>query len=132
MGMNILIVDDDKRIRSKINNTLAKMDLAINEIYEAGHGQKGLQLLKKHTIDLMLTDIDMPVMNGLEMLGKIRSDPDYPKTPTIVVTSRRDMKLFNAITSSGFGYIHKPFSWRMLRKKIKKFNNGSTKYVASS
>ncbi len=77
----------------------------------------------------MLTDIDMPVMNGLEMLGLIRSDPKYSEIPTIVLTSRRDMKLFNAITSSGLGYIHKPFSWRMLRKKINNFKNGGPKHV---
>lgn len=129
MPMNILVVEDNERMRSKIYNTLAKMDIEIREIYEAKNGERGLALLKKYSIDLMLTDIDMPVMNGLEMLGLIRSDPNYSEIPTIVLTSRRDMKLINAITSSGLGYIHKPFSWRMLRKKVKSYNNDGTQHV---
>ncbi|MEL7833570.1 response regulator [Fodinibius sp. Rm-B-1B1-1] len=129
MALNILVVEDNKRMRTKINDTLAKMDIEINKIYQADNGKKGLELLKKHSIDLMLTDIDMPVMNGLEMLGLIRSDPNISEIPTIVLTSRRDMKLFNAITSSGLGYIHKPFSWRMLRKKVHNFKNGGSQHV---
>ena len=127
--MNVLVVEDNERMRSKVKDTLTKMDIAINEIYQANNGEKGLELLKKNSIDLMLTDIDMPVMNGLEMLGLMRSDPNISEIPTIVLTSRRDMKLFNAITSSGLGYIHKPFSWRMLRKKVNNFKNGGTKHV---
>lgn len=132
MGMNILIVEDNRRTQTKIKDTIDKMDIAVNEIYQAGNGQEGLELLKQHSIDLLLTDIEMPVMNGLEMLGKIRSDPNYNHVPTIVLSSRKDTKLFNAITSSGFGYIHKPFSWRNLRKKIANFNNGSDEYVVPS
>lgn len=129
MALNILVVEDNKRMRAKINNTLTKMDIGINEIYQATNGKKGLEILKEHSIDLMLTDIDMPVMNGLEMLGLIRSDANYSEIPTVVMTSRRDTKLLNAIASSGIGYIHKPFSWRMLRKKINNFKDGSPKHV---
>jgi len=77
----------------------------------------------------MLIDIDISIIGGLEVLGKMRTVPDCSEVPTIVISSRRDKKLFNAVTSSGLGYLHKPFSWRMLRQKILKFKNGDVAYV---
>lgn len=129
MGINVLVVENNDRMRSKINDTLTKMDIGIKEIYQAENRKKGLELLKKHTIDLMLIDIDMPVMNGLEMLGRIRSDPNMSEVSTIVLTSRRELKLLKAITNSGLGYIHKPFSWRMFRKKVNNFKNNGSQHV---
>lgn len=129
MAINILVVDDNQRVRMQVKDTLEKMELDIGRILQADNGKKGLSLLEAHKVDMMLTDIDMPVMNGLEMLGLIRSDPSYEEIPTMVLSSRRDMKLFKAITSSGLGYIHKPFSWRMLRKKVQQFNDKHFSHV---
>lgn len=115
---NVLVVDSDRKTRFDIKSILSKMDLNINSIHQAANGKEGLEQLKANSVDLIITDIEMPVMNGLEMLGQIRSDPSFVNVPTIVVSSRRDPKLLNAIYSTGLGYLHKPFSWRELRKKV--------------
>jgi len=126
---DILIVDNDRRLRFEIEQTISKMDLAGNNIYQASNGREGLAILQHKSVDLILTDINIPVMNGLEMLGQIRSDSMLPNVPTIVISSRRDSKLLKAITSCGLGYLHKPFSWRELRQKILNFKSRIPDYV---
>jgi|SRR6056297_1570270 len=126
---NILVVDSDRKTRFDIENILRKMDLNINSIHQAANGREGLEQLKAHSVDLVITDIEMPIMNGLEMLGQIRSDPSFVNVPTIVVSSRRDPKLLNAIHGTGLGYLHKPFSWRELRKKVTNMKTKIADYV---
>ncbi|WP_176466225.1 response regulator [Aliifodinibius salipaludis] len=127
--MNILVVENHRRKGTGIIQMIGKIDLDIENLYQANDGNEGLEILKTYFVDLMLVDIDMLVIDGLEVLGKMRSDTDCSEVPTIVISSRRDMKLFNAVTSSGLGYLHRPFSWRMLRQKILKFKNGDARYV---
>ncbi len=127
--MNILVVENNRTRGTGIVEVIRKIDLKLENLYQAHDVSNGLKILKTRLVDLMLVDIDMSVIDGLEVLGKMRSCTDCSEVPTIVVSSRRDMKLFNAVTSSGLGYLHRPFSWRMLRQKILKFKNGDVTYV---
>jgi|GEM_PF-1427623 len=127
--MNILVVENNRTKGKEIIQVLRKMDLNLENLYQVHTGSKGLEILKTYLIDLMLIDIDISIIGGLEVLGKMRTVSDYSEVPTIVISSRRDKKLFNAVTSSGLDYLHKPFSWRMLRQKILKFKNGDVAYV---
>ncbi len=121
MYPNILMVEDDRTMRIVIKSILLRVGFVADQIYEAVNGKEGLEILRQYDIDLILTDINMPVMDGLEMLGHIRSHPDFTEVPTIVITSRRGEKLVNTITKSGMGFIHKPFTWQTLKKKIISF-----------
>lgn len=129
MLTDILVVENNRRLRFNIEQTISRMDLAVNNIYQASNGKEGLEILQQQSVDLILTDINMPVMDGLEMLGQIRSDPVLPNVPTIVISSRRDAKLLKAISSCGLRYLRKPFSWRGLRKKILNFKSSIPDYV---
>ena len=69
MAVNILIVDDSGVMRSMIAKTINLSGLALGEKYQAGNGQEGLDLLKQNWLDLVIADINMPVMNGEEMIN---------------------------------------------------------------
>jgi len=118
MYQNILIVEDDLITRFLIKRILMEMEPGFNQIYEAVNGKKGLEILQRFNVDLILTDINMPVMDGLEMLGRIRSNPEYKDIPVVVITSKMDEKLERAITESGLGYVNKPFTGQILKKEI--------------
>ena len=71
MSFNILIVDDSRTIRSVIKKTLLIAGVPTSELFEASNGLEGLQIMKNNWVDLCFADINMPVMNGIEMIEKI-------------------------------------------------------------
>jgi two-component system chemotaxis response regulator CheY len=74
MAVNILIVDDSGVMRSMIAITIRLSGLALGEIHQAGNGQEGLDVLNQSWIDLVIADINMPVMNGEEMIDRMLED----------------------------------------------------------
>ncbi len=122
MKINILIVEDDPAMRVVLKSTVRSADLGveIDTIFEAENGQEGLDvLLKEPSIDLMLVDIYMPVMDGLEMLDYARDHPDINHIPAIVVSSENDEDRIDAILRQGMGFVHKPLTHVLLKDKIK-------------
>lgn len=103
----VLVVDDDTAIRLLIKTILEKEGY---NVVEAHDGEDGYEKLRKESPDLVLTDIDMPKMNGLQLCHKIRYDVLYRHTPIIVLTGSRDEEMVT--TALGIGsddYIVKPF-----------------------
>ena len=74
MALNTLVVDDSSVMRSIIIKTLKLAGLSLGEVLEAGNGQEGLKLLEDNWVDLALVDIHMPVMDGEEMINRLRKD----------------------------------------------------------
>lgn len=122
MKRNVLIVEDDLAMRVFIRCSVLKSDLNVEKVYEAGNGKEGLKILKKIRIDLLLTDINMPIMDGMKMLYHIRRHPMLRKVPTTVITTIEDKKLVDTIDRWGLGYIHKPFTQQELEKQILKMD----------
>lgn len=120
MKLNVLIVEDEKTIRIVIKKTLAESDLNIGEIFEAENGKEGLEVMNNHKVDLLLVDIYMPVMDGLEMLDYVMSKPDLKEIPAIVVSTENDENRIDAIIRKGLGFVHKPFTNSLLKDEIKK------------
>ena len=87
MELNLLVVDDSSVTRAMIIKTLKMTGLPLGEIYQAGNGWEGLALLEKHKIDLALVDINMPIMNGEEMIECMRENADMRDTPVIVIST---------------------------------------------
>jgi len=79
MAMNVLIVDDSAAIRKILQRVLRQTEMPIGNIHEAGDGVEALAMLQQQTVGLILSDINMPNMDGLEMLGKIKSMDAYKK-----------------------------------------------------
>ena len=120
MKRNILIVEDDHVMRHIIKRTIAEIGIEVKKLYEAINGQQGLEILKYYKIDLMFTDINMPIMDGLEMLAHMRESLGFKHIPSVVISSENDERLVRALSDSGLGYVHKPFTLQTLEEQIAK------------
>ena len=110
VALNVLVVDDSGVARAMIRKTLVVAGLPVGEVYEAGNGQEGLDALAEHWIDLVFVDINMPVMNGEEMIERIKADPALADLPVIVVSTEGSKTRIERLQQRGTTFIHKPFS----------------------
>jgi two-component system chemotaxis response regulator CheY len=117
--MKILIVDDFSTMRRIIKNLLR--DLGFNNTHEADDGNTALPLLKSGGFDFLITDWNMPGMQGIDLLRAVRSDPNLSSLPVLLVTAeaRRD-QIVLAAEAGVNGYIVKPFTAQTLKEKIDK------------
>lgn len=116
---NVLIVEDSKAIRSMIRGWLEEAGgfFAV----EAGNGFEALKTLPTRSFDLIVTDINMPDINGLELIGYVKSNPTYRNIPLIIVStekSEEDKKRGMALGAAG--YVEKPFKKETLMTVVTK------------
>lgn len=110
MAFNILIVDDSPIMRQVIKKTVTLSGIDLGEVYEAGNGEEGLEEARSNWVDLILTDINMPVMDGLTFIQELKSDEVLKSIPIIVIsTEGRDDVVQNALEMGASHYITKPF-----------------------
>jgi two-component system chemotaxis response regulator CheY len=110
MAFNILIVDDSPIMRQVIKKTVRISGIDIGEIYEAGNGKEGLQQARDNWIDLILTDINMPEMDGITYIKELKGDEVLSSIPIIVIsTEGRDEVVKEALSLGASDYITKPF-----------------------
>ena len=108
--MKILVVDDSSTMRRIIKNTLQR--LGHQEILEAEHGAEAWQILGQHSdINVLITDWNMPEMNGLELVKKVRAEAKYVDMPIIMVTTEGGKaEVITALKAGVNNYIVKPFT----------------------
>lgn len=110
MAFNFLIVDDSPVMRKVIIKTVKVSGVDVGEFYEAGNGQEGLIEARAHWIDLILTDINMPVMDGISFIQELKKDEVLSSIPVIVIsTEGRDDVVQTALDYGAADYITKPF-----------------------
>ena len=111
MPYNVLIVDDSKTIRSIIIKTLKLAKIDIGEIYEAENGKEGLECLQDKRVHVILSDLNMPVMTGLEMVTEMEKDGILNDVPVIVVSTDGSTRRIEELKQKGVKeYIRKPFT----------------------
>lgn len=118
MAINILVVDDSPVMRNMIIRTINLCGLEIGSIHEAGNGKEGLETLEKHWIDLLFIDVNMPVMDGMNMLNHVRNNRETKNTPVLIVSTESNEDRIKEINKRNAGFVHKPFTPETLRKKI--------------
>ena len=118
MSLNILVVDDSAVMRAMIIRILRLTGLSLGEIYEAPNGQEGLKVLDDKWVDLALVDINMPVMNGEEMIDTIRNSKTIADLPIIVVSTESNIERVEKIRRKKVEFVHKPFTPEVLRKTV--------------
>jgi two-component system chemotaxis response regulator CheY len=118
MALNTLVVDDSSVMRSIIIKTLKLAGLSLGAVLEAGNGQEGLKLLEDNWVDLALVDIHMPVMDGEEMINRLRQNKEYHDLPVIIVSSESDSARIEMLQKTGATFMHKPFTPETLREAI--------------
>ena len=120
MAFNVLVVDDSTVMRHMIVKSLHMCRLPIEEIYQASNGKEGLDVLEKKWVDLVLMDINMPVMNGEEMFYRIRENADTRSLPVIIISSEASKARIESFARAGAGFVHKPFTPEKLKETIRK------------
>jgi len=117
--MKILIVDDFSTMRRIIKNLLR--DLGFNNTQEADDGLTALPMLQAEKFDFLVTDWNMPGMQGIDLLKAVRADPGLANLPVLMVTaeSKRD-QIVEAAQAGVSGYIVKPFTAQTLKEKLEK------------
>lgn len=118
-GMSILVVDDFSTMRRIIKGLLG--DLGYTNVTEADDGTTALPLLKAGSFDLLITDWNMPGMQGVELLRHVRADERLKKLPVLMLTAEAKREQIVEAAQAGVnGYVIKPFTAATLKEKIDK------------
>ncbi len=120
--LDILIVDDSAAIRKILQRVLHQAELPIGVVVEAGDGLEALAALKTQTVGLILSDINMPNMNGLELLSHLKSNDLWKTVPVVMVsTEGSQAKVLEAVQLGAAGYVRKPFNAEQIKTKLAEF-----------
>jgi len=115
--LKILVVDDSSTMRRIIKNTLNR--LGYTELFEAEHGAEAWEILQQNDLDVLITDWNMPEMNGLELVKKVRGEERYLDMPIIMVTTEGGKaEVITALKAGVNNYIVKPFTPQVLKEKL--------------
>jgi two-component system chemotaxis response regulator CheY len=115
-----LIVDDSSVMRKIVERALRQAGLDLMVVHKAGSGTEGLlDLLRAKQVDLILSDINMPSMDGLEFLRQIRAQNLAPGVPVVMITTESSEEhVKQAILSGAQGYIRKPFTAEQVKERV--------------
>ncbi len=126
MQLNILVVDDSKVTRKMIGRTLAMAGIPIGNLVEAENGLEGLKkmralnLMQRDPFDVVIADINMPEMNGIEMIENMNDDPQLRGIPVVVVSTEGSQTRIEELRGLGVhAYIRKPFAPEDVRDMIR-------------
>jgi len=116
MSVNVLVVDDSDVIRNMILKTLRLAEVPLGSAYEAGNGREALSILRDNWVDVVIADINMPVMDGVEMLKHIRASDDLHDLPVIVISTEGAVTRVSELAAVGVSaYVRKPFTPEKIR-----------------
>lgn len=118
-GLRTLIVDDSSVMRKIVQRALRQAGFAIEQVLEAGNGFEALDLLRHQTVDLVLSDMNMPVMDGLEFMRQIGSVENARGVPVLMITTEgSESHVMEAISCGARGYIRKPFTPDQMKQHV--------------
>jgi len=110
MPYNVLIVDDSRSMREVIKKVLRLSGFQIGDCLEAGNGEEALSVLANHWVDVILSDIHMPVMDGFGLLRALTAQEDLRDVPVVLITTESShSRLQEALALGARGYLRKPF-----------------------
>ncbi|MFY9726797.1 MAG: response regulator [Bryobacteraceae bacterium] len=119
MESDVLVVDDSAAIRKILQRVLRQTGMAIRNIYEAGDGQEALQVLERQMVNLVLTDINMPKMDGIQLLAAIKGAAAWRAIPVVMVTTEGgEGRVSEAVRLGAAGYVRKPFTADQIKEKL--------------
>jgi two-component system chemotaxis response regulator CheY len=114
-----LIVDDSSVMRKIVERALRQAGLDTMVVHEAGSGIEGLDVLRAKQVDLILSDINMPSMDGLEFLRQLRAQNLAPGVPVVMITTESSEEhVKQAILAGAQGYIRKPFTAEQVKERV--------------
>lgn len=121
MPYSVLIVDDSPVMRSFIRRVMDLSGFEVKQYFEAANGEEALAQLDEHPVDVILTDINMPKMNGEELLRRLTSDGRLKAVPVLVIsTDATKDRILRMIALGAEGYMTKPFTPETLREELER------------
>lgn len=122
MAYNILIVDDSLTARTFIARTLEIAGVSLDKVHQARDGQEALDLLQREWVDLILVDINMPVMNGVEFVRRVKAMELLKSIPVIVVSTDCSSQRMADMKEAGVqAYLIKPITPEELKATVERF-----------
>lgn len=119
MSFNVLIVDDSNAMRAVIKKIVAMSGFRVDKCLEAANGREALETLAGEWVDVIISDINMPELNGLELLGKLKQDTLYKEIPVIMIsTEGSNERMQEAFSCGAQGFIKKPFLPEDVRRTL--------------
>lgn len=111
MEYKILIVDDSVLMRAALKRTISMAGIEVSEIYEAANGCDALEILNEQSVDIVLSDLNMPEMNGFELIAEMKRTPELADIPVIVISTESSLSRIDDLREKGIkDYLHKPFT----------------------
>jgi len=121
MAYRVLIVDDSPAMRAFVKRVLEVSGFELSSCFEAGNRSEALDLLTREWVDLILTDINMPGMDGEEFLRQLEADPLFRELPVVVISTDATANRIQRMISLGArGYVTKPFTPEALRSELER------------
>jgi two-component system chemotaxis response regulator CheY len=119
MPLDVLIVDDSAAIRKILHRVLVQAEVPLGKVHEASDGNEALERLKTDKVGLILSDINMPNMDGIEFLTRIKAQPEFKSVPVLMVTTEGSQaKVMQALELGAAGYVKKPFTAEQIKEKL--------------
>lgn len=117
--INVLIVDDSSVMRKIVERSLRQAGINLAQVREAGNGVEALAALQAGKVDLILCDINMPVMDGLEFIKQLAAVENGKGTPVIMITTEgSEAHVVQALSAGARGYIRKPFTPDQVKEHV--------------
>ena len=121
MAYNILIVDDSLTARTFIARTLQMAEMPLSHVYQARNGQEALDLLQREWVDLVFADINMPDMNGVELVRRMRATELLKSVPVVIVSTDRSERRMAEMSEAGAqAYLTKPVTPEDLKATVER------------
>ena len=122
MSGKILVVDDSSTMRKIVMRSVRQAGFEVDEFLEAGDGKEGLSVLGTSPVRLILSDVNMPNMNGLEFVKAVRANDSTKSIPIVMITTEGSEDMVNlAIGAGATGYIKKPFTPEKIKETLANF-----------
>lgn len=119
MAVRVLIVDDSSVMRKIVERSLRQADIELTQVFEAGNGTEALALLRENQVELILCDINMPVMDGLEFIKQLPGVANAKGVPVIMITTEgSEAHVVQALSCGARGYIRKPFTPEQVKTQV--------------
>ncbi len=119
MAYNILIVDDSIPMRAVLKKTITASGFNVGQVFEASNGKEALEIMRREWMDLVVSDYNMPEMNGLEMLAEMKKDEVLRTVPVVMVTTEGSRERIDLFMKMGVTeYVKKPFTPEEVRSKL--------------
>ena len=118
-SIQALIVDDSSVMRKIVERSLRQAGIELSKVFEAGNGAEGLAVLAENRVELILCDINMPVMDGLEFIKQLPGVENAKNVPVVMITTEgSEAQVVQALSRGASGYIRKPFTPEQVKEQV--------------